>query len=147
MLVDDRQTFGAHPDSIERAGLSARSQAQAADGAHFHAAAKQSHRPAIIKAVVDIFRICFLNPKITAWQGNIRFNSFDLNTHNSGNGFGHFFTGGHTRIGCRCTGDDGLGIGAATRQPATASVGAGQFFFDRQNLGINIYVKNLGCDG
>ena len=147
VFVNDRQTFGTHADGIKGTGPGARPQAQAADGAHFHAAAEQCHRPAIIQTVIHIFRIRIFDPEITARQGDIRFKSFDLNAHNSGNGFGHFLTGGHTGIGGRCTGNDSLCVRAATRQPAPASVGTRQLFFDRQNLGININVKNLGCDG
>jgi hypothetical protein len=38
----------------------------------------------------------FLDTKITARQGDVRFNRFDFNAHNAGNGFGHFRPGSHT---------------------------------------------------
>ena len=129
--MHDWHTCRSHPNRIERRGPGASPQAQADDGADFLADAQQCHRAAVIQTVIDIFRIRILNPEITARQGDIRFDSFDLNTHYAGNGFSHFRTGGHACIGCRKTGNDGLRILAATRQPAAASIGAGQLFFNR----------------
>ena len=43
---------------------------------------------------------------------------------NFGDGFSHFRAGRHTRIGCCDAGHDRFRIGAATRQPAAASIGS-----------------------
>jgi len=140
---DNGQALGSHDDRIEGAGFGTGPQPQAADGTDFHAAAQQRHRSTVIQAIINIFRSGIVHPEITAGPGDIRLFGLDFDPHNFGNGFRHFSTGRHTRVGGGDTGHDRFGIGAATRQPTTASVGTRQSVFNRLDLGIDVHIKNL----
>ena len=142
-FIDHRQPFRPHKNGIKRARLSAGAQSQAADGTHFHTPAEQGYGAAVIKAIVNIFQIGILCAEIAAWPRDIRLLGLNFDPHDFCDGFGDFDSSGHARIGRCYSRHDRLGIRAATRQPATASVRTRQFALNRFDLGINIDIKDF----
>jgi len=142
-FIHHRQSLRSHGYGIKGACFGAGAQAQAADGAHFHTPAQQRHRTTIIQPLINILQIGILHTEITSRQSDIRLFGLNLDSHNFGDGFSHLGTGSHTGIGRGYASHNRFRIGAATRQPAAASVGARQCVFDSLDLGVHVNIKNF----
>ncbi|MEJ2520469.1 MAG: hypothetical protein P8Y91_09020 [Desulfuromonadales bacterium] len=60
---------------------------------------------------------------------------------------GRILAGRDAGVGRRPAGHDRLGVGAASRQTATAAVGPRQGFFNRQDRGVDVDVENFRSEG